>query len=318
MNEWCVHGTTESLAQVPLIPFLRILLYFVSHEFRIANYCSDDSLGSITVGTALTIIAKGNELNSNVSDFALALLCSATYNSASAVLDIIKNPFASGLILTEKALEETRQKAISAINILRRTHGLATDSLAGHLLLLPMLLCIPRPALLNYAHTFNTESERLDCHRQIQRWMEHNDGRTARYAVWFAGNLLRNLKGRRFFTLQEPIALLLSTITLWAYSKFCGSMVAASSNRYIRPEAENGSVRRSVIRIDQTDYETDLTSWIEGQPNIVGHLKDVGDISRPGSSSQILVIAEQLLSEFGGRGLSQGLRSWLSSVQSRT
>jgi hypothetical protein len=293
------------------------LLYFISREFLIANYCLDDSLGSMTVGSALAILAKGNELNSNVSDFARALLCSATYNSASAVLDMIKNPFASGLILPEKTLEETRQKAISAINMLRRTHGLATDSLDGHLLLLPMLLCIPRPALLNYAHTFNTESERLDCHRQIQQWMEHNDGRTARYAVWFAGNLLGNLKGRRFFTLQEPIALLLSTITLWAYSQFCGSM-AAASNRCIRPGAENGRGRRSVIRIDQADYETDLTSWIEGQPNLVGHLKDVGDISRPGSSSQILVIAEQLLSEFGGRGLSRGLRPWLNALQSRT
>jgi len=269
------------------------------------------------VGSALTVLARGNELNSNVGDFARALLCSATYGSASAVLDMIKNPFAPGIIQSENILEETRQKAISAINMLRKTHGLATDSLDGHLLLLPMLLCIPRPALLNYAHTFNTESERPDYHRQIQLWMEHNDGRTARYAVWFAGNLLGNLKGRKFFTHQGPIALLLSTITLWTYSQFCGSMGVANS-RNIRARTENGRERRSVIRIDQTDYETDLTSWIEGQPNLVGHLKDVGDISRPGSSSQILVLAEQLLSEFGGRGLSRGLRPWLSDLQSRT
>ncbi|CAK7220673.1 hypothetical protein SBRCBS47491_004269, partial [Sporothrix bragantina] len=182
-----------------------------------------------------------------------------------------------------------------------------------HLLLEAMLLCIPRSALLHHAHhCLNpASSESAESRQQVQAWMEQDGGSTARSAVSFAGRLLGVLREHKSVAPYEPMATALCVITLWTYSR------ATLENS----DGHGQERRRGVLRLDGFNDFNDKVSvsdWISGKSKKGAHLRDVGDISRPGAPSRILSVAIEHMRELKDCCLARELAIWLKRVQDRT
>lgn len=231
--------------------------------------------------------------------FARLVLGVTTYLNFRSILDMTANPVVPRMMRTPDWEEDIRRTGLSLLEALRPRpggdgmHAPLRSSLESHLLLMAILLCLPRIAVMVYTSSLGSDSDRSDSEAKVRRWLEQGNGRTARLAVWYAGNLLGLVRERSFQGFHEPISVFISTITLWTYGKataaFHTSLIPNSQN------AEKSASGSQPLRIDLSDETQGFAAWIDGQPHLYGYMKDVGNITTPSALSRLLAVASDTM-----------------------
>jgi hypothetical protein len=277
-----------------------------------------------TVRSASTHLSCGKPLGPEVGDFARLVLGVTTYLSFRSFLDMITNPVMSRMMRTVDWEEDVRKSGLSLLEALRPRPGGSDGvsaplraSLESHLLLMAILLCLPRIAVLVYTSSLmRSDSDRSESEAQVRRWLEQGNGRTARLAVWYAGNLLGLVRDRSFQGFHEPTSVFVSTITLWTYGKVAVLHTLAIPNSQNAEKSTTGSVSQP-LRIDVRDETQGFAAWIDGQPHLDGYMKDVGNITTPSAPSRVVAVAKGAIKGSSCWGVCSVLTHALSRLSSR-
>lgn len=278
----------------------------------------------LTVRSASTHLSCGKPLGPEVGDFARLVLGVTTYLNFRSVLDMISNPVMPRMMSTVDWEEDVRRSGLSLLEALRPrpsgSDGVSAPlraSLESHLFLMAILLCLPRIAVMVYTSSVNRpDADRSESEAQVRRWLEQGNGRTARLAVWYAGNLLGLVRERSFRGFHEPTSVFISTITLWTYGKAAVLHTLASRNSQNTEKSTTSSVSQP-LRIDVRDETQGFAAWIDGQPHLYGYMKDVGNITTPSAPSRVVTVAKGAIKGSCCWGVCSLLTDALSRLSSR-
>jgi hypothetical protein len=274
----------------------------------------------LTVASVSAHIRSGIAPGLEVGNFARLILAVAGYFNFHSFLSMATNPLSQKMMISPDWEDEMRGAGLSFLEALqpqpsRDSAGAPLRaSLECHLLLASTLLCLPRSAILRYAASHALRPEEPESQSQVRHWMQRANGRTARLALWYAGNLLGLVRERSFKGIHELMGAYISSIAIWTYGKISASAEPAPDGF-----ARGGEVMQAAIplRLDLRDETPELAAWLDGQPNVYGNLKDVGNISTPGAPNRVLIVASQILDGHGW-GVCYGLASFLSSLSTDT
>ena len=272
---------------------------------------------------AVAKIRRCEPLGSTIGDFARLILVCVTYQTMLSVQNMVEKPLLAHSVVNVVSTEDFHNFATNVLEALkplpseRRGSSSLKASVNLHILLVLMLLFTPRQQLLNHAHAYNTDQEQPELRYGIADWMNADGGRTARRAVAHAGRLLGALGTCKSQGAHEPIMLLMCIVTLWTYS-----LMVDMGNAPHFIGGGGGSVndksrkdRGTIVRLDDLDFDPE--DWINGRTHLPGHIKNVGNIGRPGAALQILGTGIAALKELGPWGVGQGWGMWLVKLKTR-
>jgi hypothetical protein len=137
----------------------------------------------------------------------------------------------------------------------------------------------------------------------IGRWVVE-DGCKARLAALHAGALFRHLQNFHTGSFYEPSAVLLATLTLWAYAAFTKTTASSQggSGQGLQRRYSDTQAHAVSITLDRP-VEADLARWfVRNGRDMAPTLRGVGSLVGAGGAERVLLEGSKLVSEIGRWG----------------
>jgi hypothetical protein len=204
----------------------------------------------------------------------------------------------------------------SANNVVNAANGLEHPTLL-HLHLARLVLFAPFQTICDLAYGMTKEDSTIssaqmtDLRTAIRRWVVE-DSSKARLATLHSGALLRHLHAFHTSGFYEPSAVLLATLTIWAYGSFVS--METSNNSGIQRRYSDTQIRPVSIAIDQPLDPELARYFVRDGRTIIPTLRDVGSIRGPGGPERVLVEGSKLVSEIGRWGSGRKVRRILNNL----
>jgi hypothetical protein len=204
----------------------------------------------------------------------------------------------------------------SANNVVNAANGLEHPTLL-HLHLARLVLFAPFQTICDLAYGMTKEDSTIssaqmtDLRTAICRWVVE-DSSKARLATLHSGALLRHLHAFHTSGFYEPSAVLLATLTIWAYGSFVS--METSNNSGIQRRYSDTQIRPVSIAIDQPLDPELARYFVRDGRTIIPTLRDVGSIRGPGGPERVLVEGSKLVSEIGRWGSGRKVRRILNNL----
>jgi hypothetical protein len=179
-------------------------------------------------------------------------------------------------------------------------------SLTAHVHHVSILLHWPLNDLLAFIGSQVGHREKHEAQEKLRLWIEEDEGRTARRTVHHACMLFTLTKSNPSRGFHEPFALLIATVTIWAFNQLSSYMSSATVRN------NSGIERLPTVRLDKLRDMGAADSWVENGGTMRGHLTDVGNISAPRAGRILLQVACRTLLAMEIWTLSQGFAKVLS------
>jgi hypothetical protein len=187
------------------------------------------------------------------------------------------------------------------------------QAVACHMFLALMMLHVPCLELLDFAHSFTADQRRPLTERRLEKWIQEDDGRTARSAVAYAGGLFGALRRNPGCVFHNSVSTLLAILVLWAYNRLVQKtdIGTADATRVIQAARDNLE-RASTVRLDRAGpsevlLSSDVQAWRDGRAGLQPSLQGVANICRPRAGMRLVEMGVEALGGMRGWGLSQGL-----------
>jgi hypothetical protein len=204
----------------------------------------------------------------------------------------------------------------SANNVVNAANGLEHPTLL-HLHLARLVLFAPFQTICDLAYGMTKEDSTIssaqmtDLRTAICRWVVE-DSSKARLATLHSGALLRHLHAFHTSGFYEPSAVLLATLTIWAYGSFVS--METSNNSGIQRRYSDTQIRPVSIAIDQPLDPELARYFVRDGRTMIPTLRDVGSIRGPGGPERVLVEGSKLVSEIGRWGSGRKVRRILNNL----
>jgi hypothetical protein len=204
----------------------------------------------------------------------------------------------------------------SANNVVNAANGLEHPTLL-HLHLARLVLFAPFQTICDLAYGMTKEDSTIssaqmtDLRTAIRRWVVE-DSSKARLATLHSGALLRHLHAFHTSGFYEPSAVLLATLTIWAYGSFVS--METSNNSGIQRRYSDTQIRPVSIAIDQPLDPELARYFVRDGRTMIPTLRDVGSIRGPGGPERVLVEGSKLVSEIGRWGSGRKVRRILNNL----
>lgn len=204
----------------------------------------------------------------------------------------------------------------SANNVVNAANGLEHPTLL-HIHLARIVLFSPFQTICDLAYGMTKEDSSIssaqmtDLRAAIRRWV-NEDSSKARLAALHSGALLRHLHAFHTSGFYEPSAVLLATLTLWAYGSFATTSTSAGSR--IQRRYSDTQIAPISIAIDQLLEPELARSFVRDGRTMIPTLQGVGSIRGPGGPERVLVEGSKLVSEIGGWGSGRKVRRILNNL----
>lgn len=275
-----------------------------------------------TVELALKQLRQERPSPPTIGDFARLILVFVTYMEAAALNRSRNNMLLADRRTADRQLEEANKEATTILETLKLEARSDSDlplrsSLNCHIHLTLMLLLTPRTEVINHAQSFKTELEVEGAHRRLREWIDRDAGRQARHAIAAAGALVGLLQSNSTLGFYEPIAALLSILTMWTYSQMVEDPSVSYTFNGTGPDKTVGSGRTAMVRLDNSRQAWKIREWIDRSEGAFAHIKNVGNICRPSAGSRILDLGRDLVTGRSAWLLSHGLGVWLGKLKVR-
>jgi hypothetical protein len=183
-------------------------------------------------------------------------------------------------------------------------------NLKSHVHHVAILVHVPISVLLAYAGSQARNNAIDEARQELIAWMKDDGGRTARHAIMHASILFSLIRRQPCRGLHEPIALLLATLTLWAYHQL-------SQPQLQQENSKNNGDPQVTVRLDRIHRTHAARSWIDSGAVLRGYVTDVGNICAPGAGKRLLQVACRALAMMDDWSLSQGFLNVLTRLQMR-
>ncbi|KAL1887115.1 hypothetical protein Sste5346_010432 [Sporothrix stenoceras] len=171
---------------------------------------------------------------------------------------------------------------------------------------------VPVGDLLAYVSSTATMAEKADAEAELRAWMADNGGRTARRAAVRASITFALIRERPCHGFYEPVALLMSTLTLWVFNRLSTTREDGQEPGSL---ANNPSAQVT-LRLDHAWTAESEHLWLEAEDeNVRGYLTGVGNIKDAKSRRKLLEVACDSLSMMPAWGLSHGFAAFLSLLK---
>jgi hypothetical protein len=204
----------------------------------------------------------------------------------------------------------------SANNVVNAANGLEHPTLL-HLHLARIVLFAPFQTICDLAYGMTKEDSTIssaqmtDLRTSIRKWVVE-DSSKARLATLHAGALLRHLHAFHTSSFYEPSAVLLATLTLWAYGSFVTT--ATSTNPGLQRRYSDTQIHPVSIAIDQPLDPELARYFVRDGRTMIPTLRGVGSIRGPGGPERVLVEGSKLVSEIGRWGSGRKVRRILNNL----
>jgi hypothetical protein len=272
---------------------------------------------SLTMHSALQTLSNEEELSPAIGDFGRLVLTHAVYMTTWEMRQQAKNPLLqrTSFLSGENGFVAWQNIATSTLDVLLPSNQDSGQSsvmrlnLRAHVHHVAVLVHVPLSALLAYARAQAANIGVQKAQQELFAWMQEDNGRTARHAVLHAGILFSLIREQPCRGFHEPIALLIATLTLWAFHQL--------SYQRQPPLAHSREAIQTTVRLDRAHRTQASLSWIENGADLRGYLTDVGNICGPGAGKRLLQLSCRTLVAMDAWALSQGFLHVLSTLQMR-
>lgn len=192
----------------------------------------------------------------------------------------------------------------SASSMVNAASGIEHPTLL-HLHLARIVLFAPFQSICDLAYGMTKEDSSMNSaqmtvlRRAIRKWVTE-DASKARLAALHAGALLRHLHAFHTNSFYEPSAVLLATLTLWAFGSFVSTTKGAgpsSQRRY-----SDTQLHTITIAIDQPLDPELARTFVNNGGEMQPTLRGVGNICGAGAPERVLLEGSKLVSEIGRWG----------------
>jgi hypothetical protein len=204
----------------------------------------------------------------------------------------------------------------SANNIVKAASGVEHATLL-HLHLARIVLFAPFQTICDLAYGMTKEdssissAQMIDLRTSIRRWV-NEDASKARLAALHSGALLRHLQAFHTSSFYEPSAILLATLTLWAYGSF--ATTATSTGPGLQRRYSDTQIQPISIAIDQPLEPELARCFVTNGRAMIPTLRGVGSIRGAGGPERVLVEGSKLVSEIGRWGSGRKVRRILNNL----
>ncbi|CAK7220660.1 hypothetical protein SBRCBS47491_004263 [Sporothrix bragantina] len=272
-------------------------------------------------------LLDGRQVLHHVGNFGRLAIVHAIYQTTFDVRAQTANPLLD--VLLEEILSATAAAstatATSAMNgrgmaLLQSQHSpsswrLETSVIASayHVSLVSI---VPVSDLLAFVSSTATTAEKTAAEAELRAWMADNGGRTARRAAVRACITFTLIRERPCHGFYEPVALLMSTLTLWVFNRLSTLLLSSVTNSGTSGNAASSSSAQVTLRLDQAWTAESERAWLEAKnENVRGYLTDVGNIKDAKFRRKLLEVACNALSAMPAWGLSHGFADFLSLLK---
>ncbi|KAE9378581.1 hypothetical protein N431DRAFT_307310, partial [Stipitochalara longipes BDJ] len=248
---------------------------------------SPGKVSAPNIQTTLLNLSRGNYKLPPLGSFARLLLIYALYITTWELQQQSKNSLLYEVLVVsgQNQLSSWRASAVSALVVLQLGSNLASGSsnlelnVQMHIQLVGLLLHAPFSDILVFAKSHINHHENGDARARVLSWIADDDGKTARRAILHASVLFSLVRRNACHGFHEPFALLIATLTLWAYLELASTEPV--SNYY---PIKHGTT----LRLDRSWNDMAATNWVEDPSDLRAHLTDVGNIQSPGAVHRVL------------------------------
>ncbi|KAI4723724.1 hypothetical protein E4T49_08549 [Aureobasidium sp. EXF-10728] len=192
----------------------------------------------------------------------------------------------------------------SANNVVNAASGMEHPTLL-HLHLARIVLFAPFQSICDLAYGMTKEDSSISSAQManlrttIRRWVVEDASR-ARLAALHAGALLRHLHAFHTNSFYEPSAVLLATLTLWAFGSF--ATIESKTGPTTQRRYSDTQIHPVSIALDQPLDPELARSFVNDGRDMVPMLRGVGSIRGAGAPERVLLEGSKLVSEIGRWG----------------
>lgn len=192
----------------------------------------------------------------------------------------------------------------SANNVVNAASGMEHPTLL-HLHVARIVLFAPFQSVCDLAYGMTKEDSSMssaqmkDSRTAIRKWVTE-DASNARLAALHAGALLRHVHAFHTNSFYEPSAVLLGTLTLWAFGSF--SKTATGAGPFSQRRYSDTQLHTTSIAIDQPLDPELARSFVNNGGEMIPILRGVGNICAAGAPERVLLEGSRLVSEIGRWG----------------
>lgn len=146
----------------------------------------------------------------------------------------------------------------------------------------------------------------------IWRWVKH-DQYKARLSVIHAGATLWHVGRYSTHAFQEPVAVFLAVLILWAYGS-CHPHDRRNPSSHIQASGAESLRERSLIQLDRPCDDELVQLFVRDGHSMRGNLTGVGDICAPEAPKRILQVGSETLSSLMAWGISKRFITMLTRL----
>lgn len=277
---------------------------------------------NMTLLSCLQSLQHEKSLQNTMGEFSRIILIHGFYHQswemASAELQSEPRPHQLSMytLWRNSAIESLDELEWSANNVVNAANGMEHPTLL-HLHLARIVLFAPFQTICDLAYGMTKEDSSIssaqmaDLRKAIRKWVIE-DSSKVRLATLHAGALLRHLHAFHTSSFYEPSAVLLATLTLWAYGSF--ATTATSTNSGMQRRYSDTQIRPITIAIDQRLDPELARYFVKDGMAMIPTLRGVGSIRGAGGPERVLVEGSKLVSEIGRWGSGRKVRRILNNL----
>ncbi|THZ74778.1 hypothetical protein D6C84_09287 [Aureobasidium pullulans] len=266
---------------------------------------------NLTLLSALQTLQDHKDLQSTMGEFSRIILLHGFYHQSWEMerAEIRSQPrphqMSTFALWRDSVCDSLEVLQWSANNVVNAASGMEHPTIL-HLHLARIVLFAPFQNICDLAYGMTKEdtsigtAQMANLRTSIRKWVIEDESK-ARLAALHAGILLKHIRSFHTNSFYEPSAVLLATLTLWAYGAFTTTAIANRPPLQRRFSDTQG--HPISIALDQP-LEPDLVrSFIRDGRDMAPTLRGVGSIRGAGGPQRVLLEGSKLVSEIGRFGV---------------